>query len=564
MDAKTTVHQTPPPADVNVTLSEADLKALMAYGEVRRHEQGEVLVREGDRRVDNLITLSGQTHIFVEGQDGPTRLGWMERGQFAGDIGVLTGQASLARVTMGEAGEVLHIPFERFQRLLVENSGLSDIFVRTLSARRAFALSRADAPVLVIGSALDRSVFALRDFLTRHGAPHTWCDPVLDSVGARIVEAKQLSDDQLPAVLLGGERVLIRPTVNDLAAEMGSDLLPDGAAADVIIVGAGPAGLSASVYAGSEGLTVLTLDAAAPGGQAGTSSKIENYLGFPTGVSGRELAERAAVQAQKFGVRLAAPVRAARLSPLEDGAWCVETSDGRKLKGRAVIIATGAQYRKLDIEHLETFEGAGIYYGASPLEAQLCGGSEAIVVGAGNSAGQGAVFLAKTAKAVHVLYRRADIRETMSEYLVRRLEETDNIHLHPGAEIETLHPHCPDANAPRLAAVTLKTPGGPERLEATFVFLFIGAAPFTDWLPAELAKDAKGFLKTGGDLQPRDLVRAGWDLERMPSPFETSLKRVYAIGDVRSGSLKRVASSVGEGGVVVGDLHKALGEVTRT
>lgn len=552
-----------PPADVNYTLSDAELAQLAAYGEVRRHEEGELLVRPGQQRVAMMVTLSGETHIFVDGAEGPKRLGWMDHGQFAGDIGILTGQASLARVTMGKAGEVLHIPFERFQRLLVENSGLSDVFVRTLSARRAFALSRTDAPVIVIGSALDRSVFALRDFLTRHGAPHTWCDPVLDSLGARIVEAKQLTDDQLPAVLLGGERVLIRPTVNDLAAELGSDLLPDGAAADVIVVGAGPAGLSASVYAGSEGLTVLTLDAAAPGGQAGTSSKIENYLGFPTGVSGRELADRAAVQAQKFGVRLAAPVKASRLSALDDDSWCVETTDGRKLKGRAVIIATGAQYRKLDIEHLETFEGAGIYYGASPLEAQLCGGSEAIVVGAGNSAGQGAVFLAKTAKAVHVLYRRADIRETMSEYLVRRLEEADNIHLHPQAEIETLHPHCPEARTPRLAGVTIKTPNRSERLDASFVFLFIGAAPFTDWLPDTIARDPKGFLKAGGDLEPRDLVRAGWDLERMPSPFETSLKRVYAIGDVRSGSLKRVASSVGEGGVVVGDLHKALAELTR-
>jgi thioredoxin reductase (NADPH) len=507
-----------------------------------------------------LVTLSGQMHIFLSGPEGPKRVGWMERGQFAGDISVLTGQTSMAQVTMGEAGEVLHIPFDRFQRLLVENSALSDIFVRTLSARRAFALTREEAPVIVLGSALDRSVFALRDFLTRHGIPHTWCDPATNDLGARIVEARQISADQLPAILFGGEYMLSKPTVNDLAAELGSDLLPDGAAADVIVVGAGPAGLSASVYAGSEGLSVLALDAAAPGGQAGTSSKIENYLGFPTGVSGRELADRATVQAQKFGVRIAAPVKASALTALEDGAWCVETTDGRRLKGRAVIIATGAQYRKLDIEHLETFEGAGIYYGASPLEAQLCGGSEAVVVGAGNSAGQGAVFLSKSAKAVHVLYRRADIRETMSEYLVRRLEEAPNVHLHPGSQIETLHPHCPDASELRLAAVTLTGPDGPVRLNATFVFLFIGAAPFTDWLPAGLAKDAKGFLKTGGDLEPRDLVRAGWDLERMPSAFETSLQRVYAIGDVRSGSLKRVASSVGEGGVVVGAVHAALAQ----
>ncbi|MGJ3230496.1 MAG: cyclic nucleotide-binding domain-containing protein [Oceanicaulis sp.] len=283
MDAKTAAR----PADVNYTFSEAELEALKAYGEVRAHDEGALLVAEGDRRVDSLITLSGETHIFVEGPDGPKRLGWMERGQFAGDISVLTGQASLARVTMGKAGEVLHIPFDRFQRLLVENSALSDVFVRTFTARRAFALSRTEAPVIVLGSALDRSVFVLRDFLSRHGAPHTWCDPALDELGRRIVTAKGLADADLPAVVLGAQRVLIKPTVNDLAAELGSDLLPDGAAADVLVVGAGPAGLAASVYAGSEGLSVLTLDAEAPGGQAGTSSKIENYLGFPMGVSGR-------------------------------------------------------------------------------------------------------------------------------------------------------------------------------------------------------------------------------------------------------------------------------------
>ena len=550
-----------PPADVNYTFSDAELQALKAYGEVRAHDEGEVLISEGDRQVDCLITVSGETHIFVDGRNAPRRLGWMERGQFIGDIGVLTGQATLARTIMGKAGEVLHIPFERFQRLLVENSALSDIFVRTFTARRAFALSREEAPVIVLGSALDRSVFGLRDFLTRHAIPHTWHDPVTDPLGETIAAAKELGEDQWPAVILGAERVLERPTVNDLAAALGLDLLPDGAAADVIVVGAGPAGLAASVYAGSEGLSVLTLDSAAPGGQAGTSSKIENYLGFPTGVSGQELADRAAVQAQKFGVRLAAPVHVKALSCLGDGTYCVETKDGRKLQGRAVVVASGAQYRRLTIENLELFEGAGVYYGASPLEAQLCGGANVVIVGAGNSAGQGAVFLSKTAKAVHVLYRRKDIRETMSDYLVRRLEETENIHLHPQTEIGALHPHCPDSDAPRLAGVTVKTPDDARRLEAGFVFLFIGAAPFTDWLPGEVARDPRGFVKTGADLQTLELVRAGWTLDRMPTTYETSLPRIYAVGDVRSGSVKRVASSVGEGSVVVSAVHAALSEL---
>lgn len=304
---------------------------------------------------------------------------------------------------------------------------------------------------------------------------------------------------------------------------------------------------------------MLTLDAEAPGGQAGTSSKIENYLGFPTGVSGRELAERAAVQAQKFGVRLAAPVKAAKLETLESGCYCLETEDGRRLMARAVVIATGAQYRRLPIANLDRFEGRGVYYGASPLEAQLCSGADAVVVGAGNSAGQGAVFLARTARNVHVLYRRADIRDTMSEYLVRRLEETPNIHLHPGAEIDGLL--GADGDEDRLAAIDMKTPQGVERLDAGFVFLFIGAAPFIDWLPASVARDSKGFLRTGSDLETLDLVRAGWTLGRMPTAYETSLPRVYAVGDVRAGSVKRVASSVGEGSVVVSHIHAALPEI---
>lgn len=551
-----------PPTDVNYTFSDAELAGLMPYGEVRWHEEGDVLVAVGDRQADCLITLSGETHIFIDDMDGPRRLGWMERGQFAGDIGVLTGQAALARTIMGKAGEVLHIPFAAFQRLLVENSALSDVFVRTLSARRAFALAREGYSVIVIGSALDRSVFALRDFLTRHGLPHAWLDPDSNPLAAPIMEAKGLSRDSLPAVVLSASRVMIQPTVSALAEYFGSDLLPDGAAADVIVVGAGPAGLAAAVYAASEGLTVVTLDAEAPGGQAGTSSKIENYLGFPMGVSGRELADRAAIQAQKFGVRLAAPVKACALERLESGCYCVRTLDGRQLMARAVVIASGAQYQRLPVDDAASYEGCGLYYGASPLEAQLCAGADVVIVGAGNSAGQGAVFLARTARHVHVMYRRADIRDTMSEYLVRRLEEQPNITLHPATQIAGLAGTGEGAGR-RLRALKVTSPQGEAEIEAGFAFLFIGAAPFTDWLPAGLARDAKGFVKTGSQIEPRELVRGGWALDRMPSAYETSLERIYAVGDVRSASVKRVASAVGEGSVVVSAIHAALADFGR-
>ncbi|MEM7767228.1 MAG: FAD-dependent oxidoreductase [Pseudomonadota bacterium] len=553
-----------PPSDVNYTFSDAELEQLAPYGEVRSHAAGDTLTAEGDAQSDLLITLSGETHITVELADGPKRVGYMERGQFAGDITVLTGQSALARTTMGAAGDVMHIPFDRFQRLLVENSALSDVFVRTLTARREFGRTAGNASTIVIGPARDRTVFMARDLMSKHGIPHVWLDPDTDAAAPALMETRGVAAGDLPVVLRGLSDVLVRPSVNDISRAFGLDLLPDGACADVIVVGAGPAGLAASVYAASEGLSVLTLDTEGPGGQAGTSSKIENYLGFPTGVSGRELAERAAIQAQKFGVRIASPVKAASLEQ-EGETYCMGLTDGRKLKAKAVVVATGAQYRRLPIDNLERYEGRGIYYGATPMEAQLCGGQEVAIVGAGNSAGQGAVFLAQTAKAVHVVYRRANIRETMSEYLVRRLEETPNIHLHPEKEIKALsgiEGAGPDED--RLTATTFVDVGsGEETTYPTgFVFLFIGAAPFTRWLPETVARDGRDFLKTGTDVGNLELVKAGWTLDRMPTRYETNWPRVYAVGDVRTGSVKRVASAVGEGSVVVSDVHAALAALT--
>lgn len=543
-----------PLADINYTLSLTEIEELKPYGEIIHHETGELLIGEGDRNVDCLITLSGHTDIIAETSQGPQRLGWMETGQFSGDITVLTGQASLVQVEMGEAGDILHIPHDKFRRILVENSGLSDIFVRTFTARRQFGHESGMSAVVVIGESYDRETFTSRNLLSVHGVPHVWLDPAGDPLADQVMRARDIDAADLPAVLRGASLVLKKPSLTDLSEAFGLDVLPDGACADVIVVGAGPGGLASSVYAASEGLSVVTLDIRGPGGQAGTSSKIENYLGFPMGISGQELADRASIQAQKFGARIAAPVKVCSLDR-KDNDYCLSLEDGRKLNSRAVVIATGAQYRKLPLDKLEQFEGRGIYYGATAMEAQLCGGSEVAMVGAGNSAGQGAVFLAKTAKAVHLVYRRADIRETMSEYLVRRLEETPNIHLHPASKITKLH------GEGRLEAIDLDTANQPVRLETPFVFLFLGAAPFTEWLPADMSCSDTGFVKTGTDLANIDLVKAGWPLERMPTRFETSWPRIYAVGDARVGSVKRVASAVGEGSVVVSDIHAALSEM---
>ena len=551
------------PANVNYTFTIDQIETLKSFGDVLAHAEGDLLAPEGTTKQDLMITLSGETHIFVATPDGSKRVGWMEPGQFAGDISVITGAAALATTIMGVAGEVLHIPYERLQDLLVANSELSDIIVQTLTARRAFAHSADNGSVIVIGAPQDRLVFTARNLLSKFGVPHRWLSPEGDPLAARLIKAKGIQAEQLPVVIRGGSHVLSRPSAEELSAAFGFDLLSDGASADVIVVGAGPAGLAASVYAASEGLSVITIDSENPGGQAGTSSKIENYLGFPTGVSGQELTDRAVIQAIKFGVSLTAPAKASALERDGDG-FRVSLTDGRSISSNAVVIATGAQYRRLPIDHIERFEGRGVYYGATPMEAQLCGGSEVVVVGAGNSAGQGAVFLSQSATKVHVMYRRPDIRDTMSEYLVKRLEETPNIILHPQTEISQLHGvDSADELDDRLVSITHthSATGEDTKCDAPFVFLFVGAKPFTKWLPQNMSCDKTGFVRTGADLQNLDLVKAGWTLDRMPSEYETSWPRVYAVGDVRAGSVKRVASAVGQGSVVVSHIHRALAEL---
>jgi thioredoxin reductase (NADPH) len=541
---------------VNHRLSDAELAALTSYGEIRRHEAGEVLIDAGDREFDLCVVLSGQLDMFLDAKDGEVRIAWLEPRQFTGDVTNLTGGRSRATARMTEAGDVLHVSFPALQHILVENSRLSDLLVETFLARRAWQLAKGRASVLIIGCAFDRDAFALRDLLIKHSVPHLFVDVDADEAGDLILKKRGLTRADLPTLVTGSASQLVRPTLAEASAALGLDLIPDGACADVVVVGAGPAGLAASVYAASEGLTVVALDSFGPGGQAGSSSKIENYLGFPSGISGLELAQRATVQAQKFGARFASPATAAKIEPLEGGAYCVRLADGRMLKSRALVIAGGARYRRPPIEGLERYEGRGVYYGATAMEAQICSGSRVCIVGAGNSAGQGAVYLAATTEEVHVLYRRANIRDTMSEYLVRRLEETPNIHLHPSTEIAGL------IGGDNLldGVMTRSAVDGEQRLDTPFVFMFTGAEPMSGWLPPEIARDEKGFLKTGADIANLELVRARWTLPRMPSFFETSLPRIYAVGDIRAGSVKRVASGVGEGSVVVQYIHRALAE----
>lgn len=541
------------PGEVNQRFTAEEIAQMQPYGAVRRHAAGDVLFQEGDTEIDCIVLLSGQLDLYLNERGLERRVGWLEPGQFVGDGALLSGRAAIVEARMEEAGEVLHIPRGSFQRLLARESRLSDLFVNSILARQAWLRSTGRTNVTVVGSAYSRESFAVRDLLQRNGVNFHWLDVDTDPQLVGALEAKGIRLEDLRVVFRGGSLRLLRPSQADLVSAFGLDLLGDGECADVVVVGAGPGGLAASVYGASEGLSVLTLDVGGAGGQAASSSKIENYLGFPTGLSGRELTERALLQAEKFGARIVGTVEVESLE--RDGSdYCVRLKGGRCMGARAVVLASGMRYRRLPLANLEQFEGRGVYYGATPMEAQLCAGSRVAVVGAGNSAGQGAMFLAQTALEVHVLYRRPDIRETMSEYLVSRLESLPNVFLHPETEIEALR-----GSEGRLGEIGCRVGESEEMaLETPFVFLFIGAKPCSEWLPEAIAKDEGGFIKTGAALTPRDLVKAGWTLERMPSLYETSWPRVYAVGDVRAGSIKRVASAVGEGSVCVQFIHQAL------
>lgn len=537
-------------------LTDADLARLETAGERVFGKAGMVLFDEGDQRIPLWVIVSGAVSITHSTPHGIADIRTLTERDFIGDIAVLTGTGAVAKATVSADSELIRVSTAALKKLLIGDSHLSDLIVSTMVARRTFMREGGFAGVTLIGTTYDRATFEIRDLFTKHQIPFVWLAPEEDPVVMEILAARGLTEDDLPVLIHSANEVVSKPSLGEIATCYGLNVLDEAEVHDVLVVGSGPAGLAAAVYAASEGLSVLVLDSQAAGGQAGTSSKIENYLGFPTGISGRELAERAAMQAQKFGAHLVSPVEAVSLD--RSGVLHqLNLKDGRKVRGKSLVIASGARYQKLLIEGLDAYEGAGVYYGATAMEGMLCGGSEVTVVGGGNSAGQGAVFLASVAEHVHLVIRRPDLSETMSEYLIRRILDTPNITLHAESEIIGF-----EADGRRLTQLSLRRNrlGDVVSLQTPFLFLMIGANPCTGWLADSIALDDKGFAKTGASLSPRELVRGGWALERDPSPLETSRPRVYAVGDVRSGSVKRVASAVGEGSVVVHAIHRALAD----
>jgi thioredoxin reductase (NADPH) len=535
-------------------LADAHIERIASVGRKRKVAKGEMLIKQGEVAPFFLV-ISGRLDIIQPTDQGDFPIVQHEPGQFTGELNMLTGRRSLVCARMGEAGEVIELSPEELQALVQTDVGISQVLMTAFIFRRLELIANHVGDVAVIGSPHSPGTLRIKEFLTRNGHPYTYLDLDKDSGVQEMLDRFKVGVDEIPVLICRGTTVLRNPSNQQVADCLGlNPKLDETQVLDVVIVGAGPAGLAAAVYAASEGLNVLMIETTAPGGQAGSSSKIENYLGFPTGISGQNLAGRAYAQAQKFGAKLIIARSAIKLSGKRP--YKIEIDDGHSVAGRTVVIATGAQYRKLPLKNLDDFEGMGVYFGATFIEAQMCGDDEVIVVGGGNSAGQAAVFLSETAKHVHMLVRSNGLADSMSRYLIRRIEDSPKITLHICTEISALE----GENHLERVQWRDKNTRATEMHDIRHIFLMTGATPNTQWLNGCVALDDKGFVRTGSDLSEEDLLKSGWPLERHPFLLETSLPGVLAVGDVRSGNVKRVASAVGEGSISIHLAHKALAE----
>ena len=549
-----TITQSPPSPSVRDTraeqmfpiLSPAEIDRLRRFGEERHFAAGAVLAGVGDTGIGMRVILSGAVDVSQRGRNGqPIPIVTHRPGSFMGELAQLSGRPLLVDTVAASDTDILDIAPAGLRALLVAEADLGERIMRALILRRIGLLETGAGGPVIIGHEGDADVLRLEGFLSRNGHPHTRLDPADDNCARTLVEQFDVAESELPIVLCPNGRLLRNPSESALARCIGVlwAIDPDRLY-DVVIVGAGPAGLAASVYAGSEGLSVLTIDCRSFGGQAGASARIENFLGFPTGISGLALTARAYNQAQKFGVEMAIPDEATRLE-CPDGrnaGHFLTLANGERINARAVVIATGAQYRQLDVPGIEAFEGASVHYWASPIEGRLCAGQHVVLVGGGNSAGQAAVFLSGRAARVTMLARRP-LAATMSRYLIDRIEAQPNIDVHQGAVSAV------EGEDGKLSAVCWRArdTDAETRVDARHLFLFIGAEPNTGWLAKTGVKlDDHGFILTGTDAAPDRL------------PLETSRHGVFAIGDVRAKSVKRVAAAAGDGAQAVAALHQYL------
>jgi thioredoxin reductase (NADPH) len=537
-------------------LSPAQIARVATHGRRRPVRDGEVLFEVGDQPVPFFVVTAGGVEIVRPSGSTEALITVHGPGDFTGETNMLSGRPSIVRARAKGPGEVIELDRAQLLARVQTDSEIGEILMRAFILRRVELIEQGLGDVVLVGSNHCAVTLRVKEFLTRNGHPYSYIDLDRDSDVQQMLDHFHVALADLPVLIFRGEVVLRNPSNQEIAQRLGfNDAIDPTQLRDLVIVGAGPSGLAAAVYGASEGLDVLVLESMAPGGQAGSSSKIENYLGFPTGISGQELTGRAYTQAQKFGAQVAIATGATRLAR-DRKPYVIETENGQQLMARTVVIATGAEYRKLAIENLSKFEHAGVYYCATFMEAQLCIGEEVIVVGGGNSAGQAAVFLAQTSRHVHLLVRSSGLEKSMSRYLIRRIEGNPAITLRTHTEIAALEG---GANLERVQWRDNRT-GAVETHDVRHVFVMTGASPSTRWLQGCIALDAKGFVKTGPDLTQDDLQQARWPLVRLPHLLETSLPGVFAAGDVRGGSVKRVASAVGEGSIAISFVHQTLHE----
>lgn len=541
-------------------LTEAQIDRARPYGRVRTVEAGEILYRPGEAAVPFFILLSAGVEIVQLNLRGEHPIANLSPGMFTGEAAMISGQRAIAEVRVQRRGEVLELRPEQLRKLVARDEGLSEIVLGAFILRRLMLVNEQLGNVVVIGSQHSADTLRLREFLSRNGCPYTYVDLDSDQTSRGLLDQFSIAVSEIPIVIGNGTKVLRNPSTSRVADCLGlNDNIDKSLLHDLIIVGAGPAGLAAAVYAASEGIEALVIESRAPGGQAGSSSKIENYLGFPTGVSGQELAERATWQAQKFGAKIAL-ARAIVELRCKRRPYELVMDDGSVFLARAIVIATGARYNKPSVPNLDRFADRGVHYGATHLEAQLCVGEEIVVVGGGNSAGQAAVFLSQNARKVYMLVRSSKLADSMSQYLIARIYGNPSIELLCNCELSELK------GEKELEGVSWidKSNGQVRSVSAHHLFIMAGALPNTSWLQGCIALDEKGFILTGRDLasggESAQILPPG-TLSRPLEMFESSVPGVFAVGDVRAGSVKRVASAVGEGAISVTLVHRALAEL---
>ncbi|MCR1025146.1 FAD-dependent oxidoreductase [Cellulophaga baltica] len=541
------------PQEKNVPkLSEKQLLVLANYGTKIKVKANAVLINEGVKNFDFYVILKGKVAIY-DPFNPKKPVAIHKKNGFTGDSDMLSDRASIFRAVALTDVEVLKIPQTALKKILLEDASLNTLLISAFLLRRE-NISKNEGGVILIGSKFSSKSFEARDFLTKNHIRHTWLELEKDDTTEEITKNFNINKEDIPILISTNLEVLRKVTIEDIAFKMGLSSPIHNRIYQVMVVGAGPAGLAASVYGASEGLDTIALDKLGPGGQAGTTSKIENYLGFPTGISGSELANKAYLQAQKFGCTISIPCEAKKLS-IYSTYFELTLSNDSTIKSKSVIAATGAKYRDLAIENISYFKGRGVYHSATAMEASNCKKEDVIViVGGGNSAGQAAIFMADYAIEIHILIRGKNLSKSMSSYLINRINSNPKIKMHPHTEIFKLE------GDNYLERIHLKNNLTKEvkSMEVNHLFLFLGAIPTNNWLPSAVCKDSKGFIITGNDLTKEQLEDSKWPLERSPFPLETCIPGLFATGDLRSESTKRVASSVGEGAMAISYIHSYL------